>query len=206
MYNSLLTCTDEIVGQFWTEAQRWAALTDGQTEYTANILTQYKAKTLVNPSEPLPEILRSLYQKASLTISASAIPLPSTFLYDLSVYLAGTFNRYLIRREDSKKAGFDKKNPYLGASGYYYSLDNSGINLEIPTPSSLSTTIEFLQKPTQIIIDTSVTPNVTIEPILPDYTHWAIVVFAFAQLLNKNKLFDIGAAKYKEFTTLVRSI
>lgn len=205
MLVKLRTLLDEATQQFWQDDICYSALTDGQTEYVALILNQYKAKTIINSAEPLPEILRTLYYKTELTIAASAVPLPLNFLYDISVYLGGTYNRYLIRRELSKLASFDALNVYMGAKGYYYSLDNSNINLEIPTPAGIACNIEWLQKPTQIIVTTA-TPAVIVDPILPEYTHLAIVIYAFSQLLKKAKLFEAAALQQKEFTSLIKYI
>lgn len=201
MYERLATLLDESTAQYFTEDERWAALTDGQQEYAAIILAQYKAKVILNPSESIPEILRALYLSVSATTGDSFIALPQNFLYDISLVLGSPYSRPLLKRELSRTIPFDKANSYSGASGYYYSITASQILIEIPQPTNpggLAYTLEYLQKPTNIDSNTN--------PILPDYTHYAIVVFAFAQLLKKSARIQEALVQYQEFIQSIRYV
>ena len=192
----LRTLLDETAEQFWLDSECFAALSDGQREYASTVLSQYKAKVLVNPSESIPEILRPLYKPVSSTTSTSYIALPSDFLYDVSLYLGGTYSRPLLKRELSRTIPAEQANSLLGASGYYYSINNSQINLEIPTPSNLSYAFNYLQKPVDIAQGTN--------PVLPDFTHYAIIIYAFAELLKKSQRLQEALVQYQQFIQLVK--
>ena len=199
LYERLATLFDESTAQYFTEDERWAALTSGQQEYAAIILAQYKAKSAINPSESIPEILRALYLSVSSTTGDSFIALPANFLYDISLSLGGAYNRPLLKRPLSRTIPFEKKNSYSGTSGYYYSITASQINMEIPQPTNpggLAYTLEYLQKPTKIDSNTN--------PILPDYTHFAIAIFAFAQLLKKSARIQEALYQYQEFIQSIK--
>jgi hypothetical protein len=199
LYERLATLIDESTAQYFTDNERWAALTDGQQEYVSIILSQYKAKVLINPSEPIPEILRALYVTVISTTGDSFIALPQNFLYDISLVLGSPYSRPLLKRELSRTIPFDKANSYSGASGYYYSITASQILLEIPqpiNPGGLAYTLEYLEKPTKI--------NSNIDPILPEYTHYPIVLFAYAQLLKKSARIQEALYQYQEFIQSIK--
>lgn len=197
---TLRTLLDESVEGFWKDGlDCYPALTDGQNEYTAIILAQYKAKVLINPSESIPEVLRPLYKTVSATTNASDFPLPTDFLYDISVQLGSPYSRPLLKRELSRTIPFDQANTYSGTQGYYYSIINDKVNLEIPTPTNpggLSYTLEHFIKPTKIDSNTN--------PILPEFTHLAIVIYAFAQLLKKAQRGQEALGQYQEFLSLIK--
>ena len=196
MLAQLRVLLDEAAEQFWLDTECYAALSDGQREYASTILSQYKAKVLINPSESIPEVLRPLYKPVSSTTSASYIVLPSDFLYDVSLYLGGTYSRPLLKRELSRTIPAEQANSLLGASGYYYSITNSQINLEIPTPSNLSYIFNYLQKPVDI--------NQDVNPTLPDFTHYTIVIYAFAELLKKSSRLPEALQQYQIFLQQIK--
>ena len=184
---------DESNEQFWLDSECFAALSDGQREYASTILSQYKAKVLINPSESIPEVLRTLYKILSSTTSTSYIALPNDFLYDVSLLLG---SQPLLKRELSRTIPAEQANSLLGASGYYYSID-SQINLEITTPSSpVSFIFNYLQKPTDITQD--------VNPILPDFTHYPIVIYAYAELLKKSQRLQEALQQYQIFLQLIK--
>lgn len=194
MLVQLRTLLDEANEQFWLDSECFAALSDGQREYASTILSQYKAKVLINPSESIPEVLRTLYKILSSTTSTSYIALPSDFLYDVSLLLG---SQPLLKRELSRTIPAEQANSLLGASGYYYSISNSQINLEITTPSSpVSFIFNYLQKPTDITQD--------VNPILPDFTHYPIVIYAYAELLKKSQRLQEALVQYQQFIQLVK--
>jgi hypothetical protein len=199
IYERLSTLLDESTAQYFTNDERWAALTDGQQEYTSIVLAQYKAKSIINPGESIPEILRALYVGVSSTTGDSFIANPSDFLYDISLSLGAPYSRPLLKRPLSRTIPFEKANSYSGTSGYYYSITASQILLEIPQPTNpggLAYTLEYLKKPTKIDANTN--------PILPEYTHFAIVIFAFAQLLKKSARIQEALTQYQEFIQQIK--
>jgi hypothetical protein len=196
----LRTLLDERLAQFWDDSlDCYPSLTDGQNEYITLALAQYKAKLLINPLEPLPETLRVLYVKESSNVTTTSITLPTDFLYDISLSLGLPYSRPLLKREVSRAYPFEKANSLLGATGYYYSVINDKINLEItaPTnPNGVSYDLEYLKIPTKIDSNTN--------PIIPTFAHQAIVIFAFAQLLKKAGRTDEAQNQYKEFLSLYK--
>lgn len=196
MLERLRTLLDEASAGFWSDDQCYEALSDGQEEYTAIVLAQYKARAIVNVSEPIPEILRTLYSKASLLLSDVSIDLPANFLYGISVYLGGTYNRPLMKRELSKTIVFDQQNSLMNPLGYYYYITNNKMIFEISTPTSLACTIEFLIKPTDI--------TSSINPVLPEYTHFSMIIYAYAQLLRKAQRLQEASTQYQEFISTVK--
>jgi hypothetical protein len=193
LYERLATLLDESTSQYFTDDERWAALTDGQQEYASTILTQYKARVLINPSESIPEVLRTLYKSLASSTSNSYIALPNDFLYDVSLLLG---DQFLLKRELSRIIPAEQANSLLGASGYYYSI-SSLINLEITTPSSpVSFIFNYLQKPTDITQD--------VNPILPDFTHYPIVIYAYAELLKKSQRLQEALVQYQQFLQLIK--
>lgn len=203
MLQRLRTLLDEKLSQFWDDGlDCYPALTDAQTEYAAIILLQWKARSIVNPSELIPETLLELYVKSSGNIAGQNYILrPSNYLYDLSIYLGSPYSRNLLRREVSKASKFETANIYIGTQGYFYSVKNDRFDLEIPVPtgpSGIDYILEYLKKTTTI--------NANTNPILPEFTHQAIVVFAFATLLKKAKLIQESNAQFQEFASLVKYI
>jgi hypothetical protein len=196
----LRTLFDERLSQFWDdELDCYPALTDGQNEYISLTLAQYKAKLSINSLEPLPETLRVLYVKKDASITTTSITLPTDFLYDISLSLGSPYLRPLLKRELSRAYPFEKANSLLGATGYYYSIINDKINLEIPTPtnpSGVSYGLEYLKVPAKIDSNTN--------PIAPSFAHQTIVIFAFAQLLKKAGRTDEAQNQYKEFLSLYK--
>lgn len=202
LLTTLRTLLDESIEGFWKDGlDCYPVLTDGQQEYTAIILAQYKAKVLINPSEPIPEVLRPLYKKVDSTTNTSYFSLPTDFLYDISLHLGSPYSRPFLKRDLSRAIPFEQANSYLGTQGYYYSIVNDRVNLEIPTPTNpggQSYTLEHFIKPT--IIDSNT------NPILPEYTHLAIVIYAYAQLLKKAQRTQEAMAQYQEFLSLIKYI
>lgn len=199
MLIELRTLLDESVEGFWLDTECYAALSDGQREYASIILNQYKAKLLINASEPLSEVLRVLYTESTDSITVSYFTLPTDFHYDLSLYLDDPYFRTFYRREISRT--LDEKNPY--SYGDFYSLKDIGANksllIEIATPTSaVSYNFKYLKKTTDI--------SATEEPILPEFTHQAIVISACSQLLKKSKQYDTSILQQKEFLSLIKYI
>ncbi|MFA5715246.1 MAG: hypothetical protein WC998_05880 [Candidatus Paceibacterota bacterium] len=201
LLSGLRTLLDEATEEFWTDEECYTALSNGQSEYISIILAQYKAKSLINPSEPIPEILKPLYTESVQSIvGATTLALPPTFLYDISVYLGAPYEKALLKRELSKSRRFEQANIYSSGNGEYYSIDGTNINLEIDNvPVSLSVTFDYLVKPTYI--------GALIEPILPDFTHNSVITYAYAELLKKTgNRFDEADRQFKLFLSLVKYI
>jgi hypothetical protein len=202
LLSGLRTLLDEATEEFWTDIECYAALSHGQREYASIILAQYKERSLINLAEPLPEILRTLYLSLLFptgVTSNAPISLPTDFWYDLSVTLGAPYSRSLIKREISKNRVFDNSNSYTGiGKGYYYSLNATQIIIDIPTSvTPIACALEYLTKITDIGLNS--------EPTLPDYTHYAFIIFAFAELLEKTgHLFDESNRQMKLFNSLVK--
>ena len=198
MLQRLRVLLDESVQSFWQDTDCYAALTDGQETYTEIILALFKSRSLSSPSEPIPEVLRPLYRKDSDILAGNFIALPADYLYDLSFSLGGTYNRPLLKRLLSRTAVFDQANTYLGTQGYYYYIINNQLNIEITGGAGTSYIFEYIAKPTAI--------NASIDPVLPEFCHAAIVEYAFASLLRKAKLFKEADMQYQNFIQNIKYI
>jgi len=201
---SLRTLLDEDTEQYWLDPECYTALTNGQKEYASIVLAQYKAKAGVNPFEPLPEVLRPLLNPVTQSlVNATYLPLPPNYLYDLSVYVYGTYNRPFFKRKQSRSLLFEQVNSLLGAQGYYYSIDNVNLNFEIPAPS-VAINIDFKYLMLTPPIDGSLSP--ASDPVLPDFTHDAIVQYAYSELLKKPKRTQESLAEYQKFLQTIKYI
>ena len=55
----------------------------------------------------------------------------------------------------------------------------------------------YFQKPTEI--------NASIQPILPDFTHEAIIQYAVGELLKRDKYYDQATIHFNQFLKLVEA-
>ena len=196
------TLIDESFAQFWTATEIYSALTDGQLEYASEIANAYQERLRANPKEPIPEVIRPLYQPATQTLTAGSttLLLPPDFLHDMSVYVYGTINKPFFRREISETTLYRQANPYL--AGNYYYIDNNTttqlgrINFEISAlGSDASVDFNYIKIPPYI--DGDATPS-SLEPTLLATAHPAIVDYAANFLNKKAKLMATSPNDYKE--------
>ena len=77
------TILDETTASFWTDAQVYAALADGQNEVIKEVLAVYKARYKLDPDTELPSELTSVgaYASGAITSSVEMIAVPAGFLW-----------------------------------------------------------------------------------------------------------------------------
>lgn len=163
---------DESTTGFFTTDEVYKALTDGQRELIAFVLSIYKAKLAVNPDEKLPEVLRVL--QGTPATGTGTTNLPTGFLHALNVYTATA--PVLIRPETQK--GFGKHNVYLAStSGQPYCSFSA---TQIVFETSVTWTLEYLATPTSDI-------DATHDPAVGHIAYNALVEFATYFLLMKDE-------------------
>lgn len=161
------TLLDESSAGFFTDAEIYSALTDGQKEVANVLVTENKQR--------LPETLRPLVTTAST--SGASITLPATFWIDLTLKFGSTSgNKQTAYREEVKSLPDREDNSYLNNEFYYY-IDDS--TLYFGKAGTQYYTFTYLVKPTTIDGST--------EPILEASSHNAIVFWATAQMLFKDQ-------------------
>ena len=190
------TLFDEASAFLMADMEIYTALSDAQNEYVNNILSQYKAKALVNPSESLPQVLRVLYANPVSGISASSINVPTDFLFDIGLTgTSGLLSVYpLYKKELSRALQFERNNSLLNNDAYYW-IDNSKINFSL----SLSTyTFNYLSKPPAM--------TASVDPVIPAFTYAALVQYAYADCLTKDQRAQEAVQAYQKFLQMIKYI
>ena len=168
------TLLDESSASFWTDAEVYAALTDGQKQ-VANFLM-----SKVQNYQRLPEGLRPLI--TSLVSSETTYDyeaLPSDFWYDIDLRYGVTAGaKYPAIRRELKDASFMIGNTYL-SEDFYYTINSEYINFEAQQGDDHYYTLIYLAHPTDI--------SALVEPILEGNTHSPIVHWAVSQMLLKDQ-------------------
>ena len=193
MLSRVRTLLDEASASFWTDTECYAALSDGQREVV---------NTVKNP-----QILKVLLKTLSGSDgTSSAITLPT----DFRQFVNATYTT--VTTEDQKPcrivnydADFllEKDNSYLApnrATPVVYINATIGLRLIYFEPTSIHAdyTIKYLKQPTEI--------SGAVEPILPEETHEAIILFAFSFLLRKDLRAQEADGVYKLFLEAVGKI
>lgn len=197
---------DEVSSSFWTDSNLYIALSEAQRQLVNLSLATYKMKLLMNPSEPLPEVLRPLYEEvANLafgTTGVSSVALPADFLFDLHVEYddnsSAPIPAYKIGITPNRK--FSLSNTYLGSnqSQFYYWIDDENLNFGTVVSGTGSYRLTYLKKPTEI----DATPT---NPVLPTFTHEALCQYAVAEALKKDKEYQAAQIFYNTFLQLAQN-
>jgi hypothetical protein len=169
--NRLQTLLDDPSSDHWTSTEIYSALTDGQNAFIKEALARFKIKRSVNPSEPIPEVLRVLLTSAKKSRTDT---LPKDYLLWVDVY---TSTEQIKVREKSAGYSARKFNTYLQSSSDqpYCSITATQIVME----TAVNYTFEYLKKPSDI--------NSTNSPTLDDVAMNAVIHYAYAFLLKKDK-------------------
>ena len=204
----LRTLLDESAASFWTDAECYAALSDGQRE-VANITYKiYDTLRRVDRDLELPKVLRSLITAVSASTGSgtSFITLAATAWLDIiSIqynHTTGAKKPVLIRR-NRETVLFQNQNTYMADdetnADYWAYISYSGIiQLSHAADANGTHTVEYLAVPTEIASAT--------DPILPDMCVEAILHYGFAELLKKDQKLQEANQEYNIFIQLVQNL
>ena len=187
------TLLDEASAGFWTDAEIYSALSDGQREVVDILFAKSRKHNL----------LKSLLKTASDTdTTSSAITLPTDFkeFINASYTTLTTEDKLPCKIVDYDEIFLrDKDNTYLTpirATPVVYLSATTGLRLIYFEPTSIHCdySILYLKQPTEIASGT--------EPILPPETHEAIIMYAFSFVLRKDMRQAEADSALKTFTNL----
>lgn len=190
---------DESSAGFYTDTEIYSALRDGQKEVINMALSIYQTKRSIDPKVDLPQVLVPLItivvNLAFGTTGTTTVALPADFLYDLHVEYDDNSNAPIpaFRRGESPTKYFDRNNTYLVSTQaqYFYHIDGTNLNFETAVSGVGAYRLTYLKKPPDIYT--------TVEPLIPDFAHAAVVKYAFAFLLMKDEKIAEGQSLFNEF-------
>jgi len=206
----LRTLLDEASASFWTDAEAYAALADGQNAVIALALGVYRAKKFATPNQdiPLSPLLQTLYstQTATVASGASTASLTGTVLELVWVKYnsAAGSPLYPARvRFHSPASEFKAANSFLVAtiaSGeYYIRFANPVITFETASTNNAAAWIAgVLTQPTDI--------GASQASVIPDSAVEAIVEFAFARCLSKDQRTQESQEAFSKFIKLTQGV
>lgn len=187
---------DESSASFWTDAEIYEAITEGQRQVANFVLTVYKTKRQINPLEEVPEALRKLITKKEDSVAGTSDTLPTDFLYCLDVEY-GTFEiKYPAYNLTTPYLTHSLANTYLSSTRYYRITDT-----EIIFDNGSGTvywTLIYLKTPTDIDGST--------QPVLGELTHEAVCTYATAEMLNKDQNFNEASLFMNKFFKLTAQL
>lgn len=203
------TLLDESSAGFWTDTEIYAALAHSQISVINEILKIYKLRSQANPSTELPEELRVLSVRASGTISASYVAIPTGLIWLLNASwdhdaTGGEKPCYIISQD--RQFNFREDNPYLAAastqpiaySSQYQSGGQQAINFRPIYSTNGTYSIEYLKYPTAIASGQ--------EPTLPESTHNAIIFYATATMLLKEEKISEAQSYFQNYFNEIKSM
>ena len=190
MLAAMRTILDESSASFWTDAEAYAALADGQNEVIKEVLAVYKARRRADPNTELVEELRTLLTFESAGIAASFKAIYTGFLYLVNANwdhdASGTEEPCRIVEMD-RGQNHRESNTFLAATAtdpiaYVAPEPAAGgqsINFRPVYSTTATYSLNYLKSPTDIAAGTNAT--------LPVTTHSAIVNYATARMLEKDQ-------------------
>ena len=192
MLAAMRTILDESSASFWTDAEAYAALADGQNEVIKELLGVYKSRYKIDPNTELPVELTSIeeYGNAAITASVEMIAAPTGFLWLMAAKWdhdnAGALVPCRILTVDR---GFfhHQGNTFLAATATdpiaYVAPEvvagGHSINFLPNSTGTANYEIYYIAAPTDIAAGTNAA--------LPVTTHSAIVNYATARMLEKDQ-------------------
>ena len=195
LLSRLRTLLDEAEEGFWTDDECYAALSDAQREAVNNIFAR----------NPFNENLKTLIKTVDGTnVTNQAIALPTAFkdivTGELAVLTGGT--KYPCKVIDYNKDFIDdKNNDYLkpiAASPVVYVKASTVVGRKIyfePTGANTDYSLLIITNPTEI--------TASINPILPEATHEALIYWAFQFLLRKDLRVEEANGALALFTEMI---
>ena len=196
------TLLDESSAAFFTDAEIYSALSDGQREVTNFALGVYRQLRAQNVNSQIPEAIKELITTATGTIAAAGLTanLPADYLEwiraDLA-HTAGSVDAYPCYYRENTLGAFASANTYLAENitnqQHYFTINATQVVFFTPGAVSVgsSYTFVYFKKPTEI--------SGAVQPILSDFTHEAIVQYAYAYILGKDQRTTEASNEYGKF-------
>jgi hypothetical protein len=181
MLTEVRTLLDEDVEEFFLDTEIYSALTDGQKEYASFIYTQFDTLRKQDRNTPIPLALLPLFTESAnipVTAGTHVISIP-TGLWKVIYVTYGASKTPMLERDLSSVRPFRQSNSIMNTPNIFYSVTSANIELEDIASVSVNYQIAYLINTTDI--------NSTTNPILPEFTHKAIVQYAYAEMLKKPK-------------------
>ena len=197
------TLLDESTESFFKDTEIYTALTDAQREYVSIILSQYKAKSIIDPSINIPQVLQSLATSSLSDVlfvgDTYSNGLPSDYLYFIMFYLKTDSSDTLTPcpiRDYSIKTVAASQNSYLNARMAW--VDSTLIHWTPAAKSGGQITLDYIKQP----------PDMTgsVDPLIPSFCYPALVKYALAEMMKKDNLDQEAAQNYQEFLSKVKYI
>jgi len=183
------TLLDDLDSEYWTEADIYRALTDGQQTVITFLLSVFKIKSAQNIYENVPEVLRPLLTTQSGATQTDT--LPADFLDILSCKVNGSEPAY--QRSKNKINHFDKADTYM--TGNYFALIGSQIVFE---DTITSYDFDYIKKPSDI--------TAVVNPTLHTIAHIPITQYAYADLLRKDEKIEQAISQLNIFNQMMQTI
>lgn len=207
------TILDESSAGFYTDAEIYSALSEAQREVVNIILNIYHAKSSVNQSEKLPEVLMALIEEQA----TNSLTTPNNDLPDDFRYLLNCTYRYsdadatavpcYIKQFD-KKIHFNNANTYMAGTQtapVCYVKENAGQTAReiVFSPNFHSQdgggyTAAYIKEPPDI--------DASVQPCIPASAHEAVVQYAAAEMLKKDEKYNQSSHCYNQFMQMVQGL
>lgn len=205
MVTRVRSILDEANAGYWSDAEIYSALSDGQAEVTNYALSVYQGKFKQDRGTNIPITLNNLIKTVSTTLSVSnTVTLPTDYKLLVSVSLAynGSLTKapVFITQNDSIN-NFENANTYLKPSIsnlQCYVDSNSGLHLLKLVTAIANDPIEYVYVAMPSAISS------TVEPTITEIAHNAIISFACARLLLKDEQVARSQAEIANFFQLMQ--
>lgn len=184
MLAALRTILDEASASFWTDAECYAALADGQNEVIRELLTRYRMQKKVDSNAVPSYELQSILNDDTGTAQTLSVPAGFLELYSATFDHDGSGGEERCRILELNEVKDREDNTYLSATGedpsvYVKSVSDTVKIVFLPTLSGTPAyTVHFFKSPADIASGQNAT--------LPVTTHSAIVHYAAYRMLAKD--------------------
>ncbi len=206
MLAAIRTILDEASASFWTDAETYAALADGQNEVIKELLNVYRVKQKIDSA--LPYELEAVLNEdtGTLAVDPTVLVVPTGFMELISATYdhdnTGGENPCFISSLPDLE--FIEDITFLAASGtnprIYMKTVSDALNLIfLPTKTATAPyTIHYIKSPTDIASGQSAT--------LPVSTHSAIVNYAVSRMFQKDDRPQESQVWYQKYFQELQSL
>ena len=207
MLAAMRTILDESSAGFWTDAECYAALADGQNEVIKELSSVYRARYKIDNSTEMSYELASLINDESSTTTTGQVSVPTGFLWLIGAHYDHDGAIALVPCiVVSSDRGFpqNENNTFLQATTaephvYLATVsDTLKVNF-IPAPSgTASYTFTFIKTPTDIASGQNA--------VLPVSTHSAIVNYGTSRMLEKDQRSQESQMIYNKYLQELKTL
>ncbi len=208
MLAAIRTILDEASASFWTDAEVYAALADGQNEAIKELLNVYRVRKKVNPQAPLLYELEAVLNEdtGTLAVDPTVLTVPTGFMELISATYdhdnTGGENPCFISNLPDLE--FIEDITFLAASGtnpriYMKTVSDALKLIFLPTKTATAPyTIHYIKSPTDIASGQNAT--------LPVSTHSAIVNYAVSRMFQKDDRPQESQVWYQKYFQELQSL